>query len=217
MGWRPKTGVCFPQARPDPPENLRVVRLNPPESDNYFVEFLQLPSATQTEPTDWKPLQLADGWYVVPSFRFFAVTAFERLASEPGLEYAQPAMLALANLLAHPQLGDKRIEETRQLRSAKDLGRVLALTWLEGRDGAEAWQGTWRRALEQCYPVEWKALAHDLGAGLEQLLGNNEAMEQAHQTTDIGLLGGLNVTVAQLRAVGHRLLQDVVEPLKKSV
>ena len=38
-------------------------------------------------------------------------------------------------------------------------------------------------------------------------------LEEAQQTTDIGLLNGLNVTVDSLKAIGARLLGDVIEPL----
>jgi hypothetical protein len=103
---------------------------------------LNLPEHGQREAKCWIPVNLADGWYGLPSFRFMGLTASYRLRSESGLEYASPAMMALANLLSHPMVGNERIQSGPMqgfLRSAKDLGRVLALARLAGRDETETW------------------------------------------------------------------------------
>ncbi len=213
LGWRRK-GDCYPCSQPEPTEDLRAIRLHPPDSDDYFVELLQLSSKGQEKPLVWKPVQLADGWYGVPCFRFFAVTAMFRQVSAAGLEYALPSMMALANLLAHPRLGEEPIEATGMRRSAKDLGRVLVLAWLEERKGAEAWKDVWLPALQRCFASTWRDLALALGGGLKELLGHDQALEEARSMADIGLLSGLNVSAEMLRITGQRRLQDVIEPLE---
>jgi len=57
-------------------------------------------------------------------------------------------------------------------------------------------------------------LLTNLGAGLEELLADDNAIEDARKTTDIGLLNGMNVSTEMLRATGARLMQDVVIPLR---
>ena len=43
-GWHRYPGKCFPQASPEPAEDLRAIRLLPPESDAYYIELLRLQS-----------------------------------------------------------------------------------------------------------------------------------------------------------------------------
>jgi hypothetical protein len=99
------------------------------------------------------------------------------------------------------------------LRSAKDLGRVIALARLTGRDETEAWQETWLEALKECFSEEWKGLAGRVGDGLRELLGDDDALEDARQSTDVGLLSGMAVDAGMLKASGERLLLDVIDPL----
>jgi hypothetical protein len=125
-------------------------------------------------------------------------------------------MMALANLLSHPEVGTARIESGPMeglLCAAKDLGRVIALARLAGRDEAERWLPQWREALESCFPDEWKKLVVRLGNGLKELLGDDNALEDAYKTTNVGLLSGMNVTPTMLQVSGERLLMDVIDPL----
>jgi hypothetical protein len=220
IGWT-RTESCSPRDTPDPPDDLRAIRLNPPNSNEYFIEFLNLPDQNQRPNKIWIPVQLADdGWYGLPSFRFMSVTAYYRQASSSGIEYASPAMMALANLLSHPRLGNNKIESGAMygmLRSAKDLGRVLALATLAGRDKTAGWVKPWCHVLPTCFPADYPTLIHGLASGLEDLLADHEAMNAAHWTTEIGLLNGKNITVGNLRAVGNRLLQDVIEPVQEQL
>lgn len=216
IGWR-NTSESYPQPTADPVDKLRAIRLFPPGSNEYFVEFLNIPDKGQADSKRWVPLKLKDGWYGLPSFRFLGIVSIGRSVSHVGLEYAQPAMMALANLLSHPEVGTSRIESGDMLgvlRSAKDLGRVIALARLESREGTEAWQDPWLRAIKECFPENWKKLIVGLGSGLEELLGDVNALEEARKTTDIGLLSGMSVSTDMLRATGERLLQDVVIPLR---
>jgi hypothetical protein len=50
---------------------------------------------------------------------------------------------------------------------------------------------------------------------LEELLADDNAMDDARKTTDIGLLNGMDVSAEMLRATGDRLIQDVIMPLRK--
>jgi len=216
-GWR-KTDACFPMERQEPVDDLRAIRLLPPTSDEYFIEFLNIPEQDQMEAKKWIPIQMSDGWYGLPSFRFLGVVSIGRLRSEMGLEYAAPSMMALTNLLSHPEVGTSRIESgsmTGTLRSAKDLGRVIALARLAGRDEVESWQEPWFDAVKQCFPSGWKELTVKIGSGLEELLGDANALQEAQRTTDIGILNGMNVTVDELRAEGERLIVDLIEPLRE--
>lgn len=216
LGWR-NTNECFAQTSAEPVDELRAIRLYPPSSQEYFIEFLNIPGHDQAVAKRWIPIQLQEGWYGLPTFRFLGIAANHRCTSEAGLEYAAPAMMALANLLSHFEVGTTRIESGDMLgtlRSSKDLGRVLALAWLEGREGTEAWQAPWLEAMQECFPQQWPSLLKTLGTGLEELLTDSNAMEEARMTTEIGLLNGMNVSVDMLRVTGERLLQDLIIPLR---
>lgn len=217
IGWR-RTEQCFPQKTKQPIETLRAIRLYPPRSMDYFIEFLNLPRKSQKAGKAWLPVKLEDGWYGLPSFRFMGLVTEDRLTSKSNIQYASPAMMALSNLLSHQKVGTDRIESGTMrgtLRSAKDLGRVIALAYLTGRDDTEAWLAAWERSLKKCFPTDHIKLAKHVGDGLVELLNDQTALSEAHQTTEIGLLNGLGVTTPMLKATGERLLVDVIEPLAK--
>ena len=48
---------------------------------------------------------------------------------------------------------------------------------------------------------------------MKELLGDDNALEDAFKTTDVGLLSGMSVTPTMLRASGERLLMDVIDSL----
>jgi hypothetical protein len=215
-GWR-RADNCYPQSMSEPADSLRAIRLLPPDSTDYFLELLNLPDRDQVEPRRWIPVRLRDGWYGLASFKYMGVTALFTQRSDVGLSYAAPEMMALANLLAHPMVGPERMESGGPmhdlLRSAKDLGRVLALAWLAGRDQAAGWLPRWREGLRQCFSERWQALAVRAGDGLRDLLRNDSALEEAQRTTEVGLLNGKGVTVEMLQATAQRLFVDVINPL----
>lgn len=216
LGWH-RTSACRAQPTAEPRDELAAIRLYPPQSQEYFVEFLNVPEIDEINAKQWLPVRLDDGWYGLPSFRFLRVASVDRATSHVGLEYARPSMMAAANLLSHPALGATRIQSGAmrgKLRSAKDLGRVLALARLTGREGTESWLAEWRDAIRQCFPQDYESLLRTLGRGLEELLGDQNALEEARVTTDIGLLNGMQVSAAMLQATGRRLLQDVILPLR---
>jgi len=210
--WK-RTERCRPWNSPEPLEDLRLIRLHPPDSELYFIEFLGLPLPDQQDLQRWEPCQLRDGWYVVPCFRYMAVLAQERKRSEFGIEYASPALMALANMLSHATLGTSTIGETNILRSSKDLGRALALHRLAPYEELNTWPATWWNALQHHFPAEAMALAKGAGKGIRALLDDSAAFNDAFVLTSGGLLSGKNVSPEQLRIEGERLLNDTVREL----
>jgi hypothetical protein len=124
-------------------------------------------------------------------------------------------MMALANLLEHPNIKPKLIEGTDIKRSNKDLGRVLAIARLSLDEAWEAWPQLWEKALEHCFPHRWQKLAAVAGAGLRELLASPADLQQAVETCANGLLSGRNVTTEQLNDTGQRLLTFAVVPLEE--
>lgn len=219
IGWRP-TDQCKPLAElPNDPATLWAIRLMPPASNDYFIEFLNIPAEEQASLKVWIPLRLRSGWYGMPSFKFMGLLQWYRRTSDEGLEFAAPEMMAIANLLSHPMVTDTEIEsgEFRGLRRcAKDLGRVIALAYLSGREETESWAGRWHDAIKRTFPRTWRDHASRAGTGLREMLADDSVMEQARKTTESGLLSGMGISVAALRGIGERLLADAIEPLERS-
>jgi hypothetical protein len=209
-GWQPMKEFCWPCKESSPVDDLRVIRLNPPNSTLYFVELLGLPLAGQRASKTMEPCLLEDGWYCVPCFRFMAVLAEDRRTSHVGIQHASPAMMALANLLSHPEVGTNTIADTSILRGAKDLGRVLALSILEPSEDLERWGALWWDALKRHFPGEAKEFAGRVGSGIRSLLEDPKALGQAVQLAETGLLFGKDIGREQLTIAGERLLKDAV-------
>jgi len=218
-GWT-RTEHCHPQPGPDPVGQLRAIRLYPPKSTDYYIEFLNVPRLGQQTAKEWVPIKLTDGWYGLPTFRFMGMVELNCIRSDVGIDYAIPAMMALANLLSHPKIGNDRMESgpfQGLLRASKDLGRVIALAYLTGRDATEDWNLLRLEAFDIQFPNEKQILALTLGEGLRELINDQDALSDAHKTTDIGLLSGMNISRENLIAAGARLLSDVIEPVRHSL
>lgn len=216
-GWTPRSG-CVAQATPGDSDDHQVIRLCPPSGTQYFLELLGFPDADQAEPKRIVPVELDDGWYVLPTFRFLRLLAFHECVSTEGIRYAAPSMMALANLLAHREVGTRRITDPiagrRVLRSAKDLGRVLALARLASRDEIESWAPLWNEALRVSHsPSVAAQLALHAGDGLRALLDDIAALEDARHALDVGLLRGFSVSTEALRAIAAQFFVDAIEPL----
>lgn len=216
-GWR-RTEKCFPSRTAAPTDSLRAIRLYPPRVTSYFVELLALPERRQTDSRVWSPVELDDGWYGVPSFRFMGLFEHVQQTSKEGLAYPHPAMMALANALSHPGLGTDTMSESIEgrtiLRSAKDLGRVLALAWLEGPDALEEWPTLWQAALQSRFREAWRPFGRSAAAGVRALLASEDAFEQAHHTVTSGLLADKALSITALRATGERVLALAFAPLE---
>lgn len=216
-GWYRRVR-CVPRAGCDDLDALEVIRLHPPSSNAYFLELLAFPRATQNTAKELIPIELVDGWYVLPAFRHLRLLGVDQRISTQGLRYAAPQMMALSNLLAHRSVGTRPISEPIEgrtlLRSAKDLGRTLALARLAERDELDAWPESWARALRDMYlETEVAELGAHAGDGLRELLTNAEALEDAHFAVDVGLLRGHAVAIDQLRAVAEQLIDGALARL----
>ncbi len=170
-------------------------------------------------------MAIDEGHFGLPAFRFLSVTAYkpERI-DQFGINYARPQMMALANLLEHPEIKPDRMSslfEGRSIkRSNKDLGRVLAIGYLaEEKDQSDLrlWGHEWEHTLKSCFPKEWKRLASNSGKGLRTLLISDEDLEEAHHTCAYGLLSSYGVSQEELKEVGDRILGDAIETLEECI
>lgn len=207
-----------------PEDELPAVRLYPPGADPnseeaWFVEFLTVPESADTSGKKWTRLPIEEGHFGLPTFRFLSITAFDPLpAGELGIRYARPEMMALANLLEHPEIKPDRmsslIAELAIKRSNKDLGRVLAIATLADLEDYRPWAKAWLEALQDCFPDEWRELAARAGSGLRELLESESDLDEALHTCVNGLLASQPPTLAALRAAGERVLGDAIETLE---
>jgi hypothetical protein len=204
-------------------KRLYPPEIDPVEENAWFVEFLTEPESSAEHGRQWTRIVIDEGHYGLPSFRFLAITAFQpNEIEEFGIYHAQPKMMVLANLLEHPEIKPERMSAAfagREIkRSNKDLGRVLAIGYLEEdrfqRDFRE-WGHDWSYVLKHCFPADWKSLASNAGLGLAALLQSDEDLIEAHHTCVNGLLSSFGITIEVLEEVGQRILGDATETLKK--
>jgi hypothetical protein len=117
-----------------PIANLPAVRLNPPESKDWFIELLTVPESSEDRKPRFSRLETAVGHFVLPSYGFLSLLEYQPIVTEWGIAIARPELMALANLLEHPVIGPQtmstKIGGRTLKRSNKDLGRVLAIARL---------------------------------------------------------------------------------------
>lgn len=218
-GWtmRHEGAHGTPGSAATPTDKLPIIRLNPPNITDWFIEFLTVPGPDAGE---WERLELSIGHFALRSFVHFPLLTFQPTPTAFGIACARPDMMALANLLEHPRIKPDLMSASIAgrfcKRSNKDLGRVLAIAWLSGPDAVEGWSKLWESALRACFPTEWRSMAVRVGDGLGQLLDSRDDLEDAHWTCINGLLVHRNLGIEQLRTTGLRVLQDAVEPLEAS-
>ncbi|OGV62330.1 MAG: hypothetical protein A3K18_00500 [Lentisphaerae bacterium RIFOXYA12_64_32] len=197
---------------------MPAIRLVPPDHEDYFVDLLMVPAGETPGAKAWVSVELPGGFYGLPGFEFLSLTMIDRQRGPDGIEYAHPAMMALANLLSHRILVDHVMSSPvggRMVqRYAKDLGRVLALARLASREDVEAWPARWLFALQERFPTRWPELTASIGNGLRALLLDEEVFEEAWHCCNVGLLAGRGVTVTQLRAVGRQVIADAILPVE---
>jgi len=143
-GWRrPKHGPhAMPGTAATRDIDLPVVRLYPPDTGDWYIELLSSLDASDQRDRAFDRVALSDGsHYAVASFRHLDVAAQEPIDTHEGLRCARLEMLALSSLLRNPSIRPERMLAPGGLgprRSNKDLGRVLAISRLAGRDAVAA-------------------------------------------------------------------------------
>jgi hypothetical protein len=197
--------------------------LKPPGESEWFIELLTVPESPSDVKKRWIRIETSHGHFGLCSFGFLSLANFRPLPTPLGIAIARSELMALANLLEHPEIRPESMSgliATREIkRSNKDLGRVLAIARLataHDEDAMLGWPNIWSAALKDRFPNDWLALARRAGDGLRQLLNQPNDLEEARHTCEFGLLASTPPTAEQLRVVGLRLLQDAIEPLETS-
>lgn len=226
--WRLREDPAWgqPGKEGDPEEKLPMVRLRPPGETGspWFLELLSAPPAFESGAPGKKlrRVETIIGHFAICSFDFLALAEWQPLDTAHGVRIARPEMMALANLLHHPEVADTLIVGTDYKRSNKDLGRVLALAFLtvqrdrrDGTDELDAWPDRMWSALKDKFGDQAPRLATQAGAGLRALLANPADLDQALRITNLGLLASLDVSMEAFRATGARFMAEVIEELEE--
>jgi hypothetical protein len=204
-----------------PEAKLPAVRLNPPESKDWFIELLTVPESVADRKQSLSRLETSVGHFVLPSYGFLSLLECNPIVTEWGIAVARTEVMALANLLEHPVIGVRtmktKIGGRTMKRSNKDLGRVLSIARLSNAQDLDDWPVAWAEVLKKKFGDEWRSLALRAGAGLRQLLApsNEPDFQEAHQSCALGLLVSQPPTAEELRATGERILQFCIVPLEK--
>jgi hypothetical protein len=222
-GWKYHATVEFPApgTLETPDEMLPVVRLAPPGEESWFIELLTVPEDETDFEKRYVPMDTKHGRFSLCSLGGIGLTQWKPLPTEFGISVARPEMMALANLLHHPRIGDELMSGLiagRSIRrSNKDLGRVLALANLaeaKQEDALLEWPKNWLDALNEFFPATWADYASACGGGVRALLASPNDLEEAHHTCQSGLVASLRLSEETLRVTGERLLVDVIEPIE---
>lgn len=220
-GWRHRAEGRHgrPGTRATPDDDLPVIRLDPPDTTGWYLELLSVLEAGDPRDRAFERVVLGDGGhYALASFRHLDVAAHQPIATPEGLRCARLAMLVLSNLLRNPALRPDRMlagGEPGPRRSNKDLGRVLSIARLVGREGVEEWPAAWEDALRTYYAEHWPELAARAGDGIRALLASEGDLREALEISRLGLLAQVPMTSDAFRIVAERLLVDAVEPLER--
>ena len=219
-GWQPRASQEYelPGTEQTPDAKLAVVRLSPPNGGSWFFELLGAPPhVTPDQDSHGRTsarIKTQGGHFALPSFAYLGLVQFQPTLSEYGIKVALPEMMALANLLHHPVIGDAVKGQNfagRQIkRSNKDLGRVVALGLLadqQDEDALEAWPSRWQEALQAMAPEHAERLLAEAPKGLEALLASPEDVDQALHTVNNGLLAAVPLTPAQFVIALRRLVK----------
>lgn len=225
--WTLREGPQWSQpGRADDAESaLPMVRLRPPSETGkaWFLELLSAPPVFElgTPTKKLRRVTTEIGHFALCSFDFLALVEWRPMETPLGIRIARPEMMALANLLHHPTIGNDLIAGTGYKRSNKDLGRVLALAYLvlerdrrAGADELSQWPQRMWSALQCQFESHAATLAHQAGAGLRALLKSPVDLEQSLRIANLGLLASLDVSIDAFRSTGARLIVEVIEELE---
>ena len=214
-----------PGRKEDPDDKLPMVRLRPPgeTASPWFLELLSAPPTYEPGAPGKKlrRVETSIGHFAICSFDFLALAEWQPLETAQGVLIARPEMMALANLLHHPEIADSLIAGTDYKRSNKDLGRVLAMTYLtvqrdrrNNTDELAAWAGRMWAALRDKFGAHAPRLAERAGTGLRALMTSPADFDQALRIANLGLLASLDVSMEAFQATGNRFVAEVIEELE---
>lgn len=225
--WKLRNDAAWgkPGKEGDPDDKLPMVRLRPPgeTASPWFLELLSAPPTFEPGAPGKKLRRVVTsiGHFAICSFDFLALAEWKPLETAHGVRIARPEMMALANLLHHPQIADNLIADTDYKRSNKDLGRVLALAYLtvqsdrgDGTEEFDAWANRMWRALQDKFGDQAPQLAAQAGAGLRALLASPADLDQALHIANLGLLASMDVSMEAFQATGARFVVEVIEELE---
>lgn len=221
-GWRrraegPHAGPGNPET---PDEALPVIRLNPPDTTDWYIELLGALDADDAADRAFERVVLSDGGhFALASFRHLDVTALQPVDTAEGLRCARLSMLALSNLLRNPTIRpDRMLAPTGPgpRRSNKDLGRVVTLARLAGRTTVGTWPAEWVDALQALHSTSWREVAAGVGDGIRALLASEGDLQEALALSRLGLLAHVPMTPAEFRIAAERFLVDAIEPLREA-
>ncbi len=218
--WRPRgEGDHSPPGNASTPDDkLPLVRLYPPDGSDWWVEFLTVPMEEGGSQKEWTRLELSAGHFGLRAFEFMSLNAFKPTLTSIGVRCAKVEMMALANMLQHPQISNQtmsaQIAERTIKRSNKDLGRVLSIAHLS-KNAVESWAESWEEGLRACFPGRWTQLAQKAGSGMRELLQSEQDLDEAAHTCTHGLLVNRNVPSEVLQFAGERVIADAVVDLER--
>ncbi len=225
-GWTFKASEEWPEpGTPDTPVGgLPAVRLCPPGNTDWFLELLVAPASPDEREKKWTRVKTKLGDLGLCSFGFLSLAEYKPSETDLGISIAWAEMMALANLLEHPVIGDETMSKgfagRREVkRSNKDLGRVVAIARFaaaEDEDALLEWSEIWLEALRARFPSEWKDMAGVAGSGFEELLASRNDMEKAWFTCTAGLLADVQPTLEEFRVTARRVLAYAIEPLREA-
>jgi len=209
-------------ATADVPANERpLVRLHPPGTSEWFIELMAAPDQSHAPrlERDFFPIATQQGHFSLVSFGYLALVQHDAVKSEFGVRVATPAMMAMANMLHHPEVRPALIngeEYGRPIkRSNKDLGRVVSLAILGNVPEVESWAPRWWDALQAIYPDLAADLAKRAGNGFRQMLASVEDIDQALHTCNVGLLAGMGVGHDTFKRYAQVVVEDALRLLEK--
>lgn len=157
------------------------------------------------------------GHYALASFRHLDLAGYEPVETAEGLRCARLSMLVLSNLLRNPTIRpDRMLAATGPgpRRSNKDLGRVVTLARLAGRDTVATWPAEWIGALQVLRSSRWTEAAAHAGDGIRALLASEGDLQEALSLSRVGLLAHVPMTIDEFRIAAERFLLDAVERIE---
>lgn len=132
--WQPRKEGAWgePGGENTPAENLPMIRLKPPGETggaDWFLELLGAPDGQSEQAKVFSRVQTSIGHFAICSFNYLALAEWEPIETTHGVRIARPEMMALANMLHHPDIFPDLIAGTTTKReSPRDSWRLFGLS-----------------------------------------------------------------------------------------